>query len=234
MNDSNPLPRWSAKRFLRGAVLLSSLHLSVCSMVGAAETAPDSYRPTVLAVWKPQEIGFHFQSFTTFYSCQALEDRIRMILLALGAGKDIRVRSSGCEMGKIAKLPFVRIRLSSPVEATPQVLEELKATRSTRELTARVRGERAPDDEERFDAYWKPVSLFRSKLRLDPGDCALVEQLQREVFPKLAVRVTKDQVNCMPNQVSMTMPRMELEALVPVEQAAPKDATEKKPGTSPQ
>ena len=223
MNASRVLPRYSSEALRASAIVIVGLFSSI-SYAAETQSAPDATAPPVAAVWKQQEIGFHFQSFTTFYTCQALEGRIEQILLAVGADpKALRVRSTGCEGGRIARLQFVRIKVTSPVEATPEVLAQLKSTRSTRELAARVKGERAPEADERFDAYWKPVSLFRGRLRLDPGDCQLVEQLQREVFPKLGVRVTKDGVNCMPNQVSMTTPRLELEALVPVKQDEKKD-----------
>jgi hypothetical protein len=216
-------------RLRSGALLALALHLCASLAATAAESPADVQPAIVSAVWKPQEIDFHFQSFTTFYSCQALESRVEQILLALGADKkSLQVRSNGCEGGRIARLPYVRIKVMSAVEATPKVLAELESTRTTRELAARVKGERAPDADERFDAYWKPVSLFRGRVRLDPGDCQLVEQMQREVFPKMAIRVTKDQVNCMPNQVSTTMPRLELEALIPAEQAKGKDSPEQK------
>jgi hypothetical protein len=224
MNDSSFISRsWIAGC---GPGLLFLLGCGVIGPVAhGAETAADTKPETVAAVWKPQEIAFHYQSFTTFYSCPALEARVELILLALGADKrSLNVRASGCEMGRIAKVPYVRIRMTSPVEATPKVLAELESTRSKRELAARVRGERPPETDEQFDAYWKPVALFRSRLRLDPGDCPLVEQMQREVFPKIGVRVVKDQMNCMPNQTSLTMPRLDVEALMPVEQADPNKA----------
>lgn len=192
---------------------------------GISEAIPDA--KTVSAVWKTQEIDFHYQSFTTFYSCQALEDRVRQVLLALGAMKEgLAVVASGCPGGQIARMPFVRIRVTSPVEATPQVLAELEETRSTRELAARVRGERPPDIAQQFPAHWKAVSLYRGKVALEAGDCSLVEQLRRSVFPKLAVRVVKENINCTPNQINMGRPRLEMEALTRVPDADA--ATEKK------
>jgi hypothetical protein len=222
MRDSTQKSGRANKRWSRALLAVAA---SLCASFGApaaalaAESPADAQGAPVSSVWKAQEIGFHYQSFTTFYSCQALESRVERILLAVGADKEsLQVRSTGCEGGRIARLPYVRIKLRSPVEATPEVLAELESTRSTRELAARVKGERAPDPNERIDAHWKPVALFHGRLRLDPGDCQLVEQLQREVFPKMAIRITKDQVNCMPNQVSMTMPRLDLEALIAVDQ----------------
>lgn len=151
---------------------------------------------------------------------------MRQVLLALGAVKEgLVVVASGCPGGQIARMPFVRIKVTSPVEATPQALAELEETRSTRELAARVRGERPPDIAQEFPAYWNTVSLYRGKLGLEAGDCSLVEQLRRSVFPKLAVRVVKENVNCTPNQINLGRPRFEIEALTRVPDA---DASQKK------
>ena len=169
--------------------------------------------PEVSAVWKPQEISFYYQSFTTFYACRSLEDRVRQLLMALGADKELKVRAASCQGNEIARFPHVSIKLSSPVEATPEALAELEKTRSTRELTARVRGEPMTEVTEQFPAQWKPVSLSRGSFRLEPGDCELIDQLKRHVLPKLAIRIVKDDMNCTPNQVSLGQPRLEVEAL---------------------
>lgn len=205
------------------AIVLLLAHASVAAADGAAETSLETPADAarVAAVWKPQEIEFHYQSFTTYYTCQALEDRVERVLKAAGA-RDLDVQTSGCESGYIAKMPRVRIRIISPVEATPEALRELEETRSTRELAARVRGETIPDIAEQFPATWKRIALYRGKFRLDPGDCALIEQLKRYVFPKLAIRVAKDTAICVPNQLLRGHAQFEIDALTEV----PRDAAD--------
>lgn len=184
----------------------------------AAESPADAPASAeqVQAIWKAQEISFYFQSFTTFYACRSLEDRVRMLLTELGADKGVKVRVTSCFGNEIARLPHVRINVTAPVEATPEALAELEKTRSTRELTARVRGERMTEGTEQFPAYWKPVSLSRGSLRLEPGDCELIDQLKRQVLPKLSIRIVRDQLACTPHQHSMGQPRLEVEALTAV------------------
>lgn len=181
----------------------------------------------VAAVWKPQEINFYYQSFTTFYSCASLAEKVKRLLLALGANRDLKVRSTGCESSEIARMPVVRIRLSSPAEATPQTLAELEKTRSVRELIARVRGESAAGIEAaaQFPAHWKPVSLSRGDLALDSGDCELIDEFKRKVLPKLSIRVVRDGMRCTPHQFSLGQPRLEVEALTAVPATLP-DAAE--------
>ncbi len=204
-----------------------SLILMTALVTTASAVEPAAEVPTVPAVNQTLQIEFHFQSFSTFYSCDALEDRVEQVLLALGNVRDIRVTTSGCPVGGVAYLPHVRISLTVPVEATPQVLADLEKTRSTRELTARVRGERPPDIAEQFSAYWRPVSLTRGrKLRLEPGDCALLDQLKRHVFPRMGVKVVKDNLTCSARDPMRGQVRMEIEALTavaenPADEAAP-------------
>lgn len=197
--------------------ILTVLCLAVAVPPAARSAEPAAEPPpTVSAVTRTQEIDFYFQSFTTFYSCRSLEDRVRQLLLELGVDKSTKVKVSSCFGNEIARFPHVRMQVSSPVEATPEVLAEFEKTRSTRELAARVRGERPVEVTEQYPAYWKPVSLSRGSLRLESGDCELIDQLKRKVLPKLAVRVVKDDVSCIPNQVSLGQPRLEVEALTRV------------------
>jgi len=183
--------------------------------------AADEPPPPVPAIWKQQEINFYFHSFTTFYSCRSLADRVEELLLALGASPQTKVRSSGCIGNEIARMPYLRINLESPIEATPAALAEAEKTRSTRELAARVRGERAADPTDQFPAHWKHVSLSRGEFNLEPGDCELIEQLKRKVLPRLAVRIVKDDMQCTPNQLTLGQPRLEVEALTEVPKPSP-------------
>ncbi len=189
---------------------------AVASLANADDPAPEPQRAPVQAIWKAQEIKFYFQSFTTFYSCSSLETKVKRLLVAVGASKEMRIRTRGCTLNHdIAKMPYLEITLLSPAEATPEVLAELDKTRSHRELVARVRGDskQAELAESQFPAQWKRLSLSRGKLNLEPGDCELIEQLKKKVFPKLAVRMVDDQVECVPNQISMTQPRLVVDVL---------------------
>ena len=171
---------------------------------------------TVQAIWKHQEISFYFQSFTTFYSCTCLEGKLERVMKALGVHAKVRVRSADCP-SSIARMPRVVMKVASPVEATPEAYAERDKNKSVRELTERVKGGKSThplDSLEAFSAQWRKVSLTRGRLALEPGDCELIEELQRKVLPKLAVRVTKDDLLCSPNQLTLGQPRLEVEALV--------------------
>ena len=180
----------------------------------------------VKAIWKQQQISFYFTSFTTYYACASLEDRIESLLKALGARAKVQVRSPDCPT-RVATMPHVMVDVTSPVEATPQAIADRDKNKSTRELAARVQGKRPDQIEglEEFPAQWKRLSLGRGKLSVEPGDCELIDELRRKVLPKLGIRVVDNDVQCMPHQLSLTRPRLEVEALV----ALPKPDTKEEP-----
>jgi hypothetical protein len=202
--------------------LLCALAVGLLADARAAE--PASPEP-VQAIWKHQEFSFYFQSQTTFYSCSSLEAKLERILKALGTRPDVLVRSIDCQKGPV-EMPRVTVSISAPVEATPETIAERDKSKSTRELAARVRGESedsaalAP-----FPAQWKRVSLSRGAVNLEPGDCELIDEVRRKVLPKLNVRVVEDGVECIPRQVSMRQPKLEVDALVALPK--PDEAQEK-------
>jgi hypothetical protein len=184
----------------------------------------------VQSIWKQQEISFYFQSFTTFYSCTSLEAKIERIMRELGVHARVKVRSAECP-SSVARMPRVVMQVISPVEATPAALAERDKNKSVRELAQRVRGKKSDhplDSLEEFPAQWRPVSLTRGRLDLQPGDCELIDELQKKVLPKLAVRIVRDDVQCSPNQLTMGQPRLEVEALIEIPKP---DAAEPKQGT---
>jgi hypothetical protein len=200
-------------------IRVSLLALCVALGVQRASAAEDDAAPAesqpVDAIWKQHEFSFHFQSFTTFYSCTGLESKLERLLKALGA-KDaqVRVRAPECPT-TVARLPRVTIEARSPVEATPEAIAERDKNKSTRELAARVQGKKESSEiTEQFPASWKRVSLSRGALGLEPGDCELIDELRRKVLPRLAVRVIKDSVSCSPNTLQLGQPQLEVESLV--------------------
>lgn len=182
------------------------------------EVAAATPADPVQAIWKHQEIAFYFQSFTTFYSCTGLESKLERIMRELGVHARVKVRSADCPYS-VARMPRVVMQVISPVEATPEALADRDKNKSVRELAQRVRGKKSEqplDSLEQFPAQWRRVSLTRGRLDLQPGDCELIDELQKKVLPKLAVRTVKDDVLCSPNQLTLGQPRLEIDALVEI------------------
>jgi hypothetical protein len=109
----------------------------------------------------------------------------------------------------------VRIKMRSPIPATPEALAELEKTKPYRELLGRVTGkDTLQDAAAQFPARRQQVSLSTRKIDLEPEECELIEQMITEVFPKLGVRVVKKNISCFPPRVSKLKPRLEVEALL--------------------
>jgi hypothetical protein len=115
------------------------------------------------------------------------------------------------------------MRFRSPILATPDAIAELEKTKGYRELLGRVTGSSAAIQEAaaQFPVQRQPILLSNRTVGFEPEECELVEQLSRQLFPKLAVRVIKQQTSCFPGQVSLIKPRLEVEALVRTPQEAP-------------
>src|ERR1700726_5297681 len=90
------------------AVLLAATGWAAADEAGAAAAHSES------AVWTPKELTFVYQGFTTRYSCDGLRDKVRSVLLDLGAQKkDLKVMELGCSSpsGRPDPFPGVRVKL---------------------------------------------------------------------------------------------------------------------------
>jgi hypothetical protein len=196
------------------AVLLlsaSAAHAQSLDDEAAADPA------VVEAVWKPQRINFVYRGYSTLYSCSGLQHKLKKILATVGARDHLELRAYSCD--DAMSIARFQIALASPVEATPENVQELSTYDARDELLARVRGERlaSAEDLPRFPAVWKTISFSRSReMRLEPGDCELVQQLRRHVLPRMSVQIVSDRVQCSAfgNYVK---PQLTVSALVPVE-----------------
>jgi hypothetical protein len=119
----------------------------------------------VAAVWVQKEVRFVYTGFTTKYSCDGLEDKMRRILLQLGARDDLKVMPYGClRSGTPETNPGVRIVL--------HVLQPVGAAGG-----------------EPVAAHWKTVDLLAGRDAVDASlDCELIAQLKRDVLPLFSPR----------------------------------------------
>jgi hypothetical protein len=163
-----------------GVGLMFSLPLS------AADAGPGSLVP---AVWKEQRLDFSYMGRTARYSCEGLRDKMRSLLLDLGARRDLKVSLLGCNesapLGRGYLGPRLSIVFSSPAlpEAAAQPLHagDLSAV------------------EARYESFTLTSDAFRN---YGVGDCELVEEFARQILPKLATKDVKQDITCVPYQAS--------------------------------
>src|ERR1700704_4819616 len=89
--------------------------LTATGWAAADETGAAAARGQA-AVWTPKELTFVYQGFTTKYSCDGLRDKVRGVLLDLGAQKkDLKVQQLGCSSSSGRPDPFPGVRVKMKV-----------------------------------------------------------------------------------------------------------------------
>jgi hypothetical protein len=145
----------------------------------------------IAAVWREQHLNFFYMGRTSRYSCEGLRDKVRAMLLDLGARRDIRITALGCEGADAARArpgslgPSLNIVMSTPVlpDASAKPLH--------------------PGDPAAVDARFEPFTITSDAFRnMGIADCELVEEFSRQILPKLAARNLKQDITCVPLEQS--------------------------------
>jgi len=183
------------------------------STVAATEAPARDAR--IAAVWKVQQLTFEYRGYSTLYGCRSLQQKLKVILIGVGAREGIDLRSYYCdEQSGIARF---QIRIESPVIATPENVRALTTHDARQELVARVNGTRLDSaaDVQSFAAVWRTVSFARDRgMRLAAGDCELVQQIRQQILPQLSVQILYDNVHCSAAFGNIAPPRLTVSALV--------------------
>jgi hypothetical protein len=148
----------------------------------------------VEAVWVSRDVSFVYQGFTTHYSCDGLRDKIREMLLELGAG-DLKVREQGCirQVG-VEPFPGVRVTMQVLVPASSEHDKKISPV---------------------VPAHWATVVLMpRNTSVEEQGNCELIEQFKETFLPLFATRQIKYQSTCIPHQITLGT-YLSAEVLVP-------------------
>jgi hypothetical protein len=183
--------------------MFAAIALSLAHPAAADDVVP--------AVWKQQEISFVYRGGASTHTCGGLRTQLRSLLIALGAHEATTVTAVECDDAGLARR--VAIVVASPFEAAAADRDPPHS--STAALIARVRSERLEEAPAIFPARWKTISFASSmRLRLSTGDCELLKQLQRDVMPRLSVRVLRDKMRRQCDFGSGNRPQLVVAALV--------------------
>lgn len=140
------------------AACVAACMCAVVSVPALAASAP----PEQPAAWVQKELNFRYVGFTTKYSCDGLQDRMRRLLLKLGARDDLKVTGYGCIAPQTT--PGVRIVM--------HVLQPASAPAG-----------------QTVAAHWQTVDVLADRDLFDAArDCELIAQLDRDVLPLFAAR----------------------------------------------
>jgi hypothetical protein len=160
------------------------------------------------AVWKEQHVDFRYRGRTAQYSCDGVRDKVRAMLIDLGARRDAKIAAIGCSGdGVPSSAASLSVIFSAPAlpeaAAKPLHVGDLVAT------------------DARFESFTIASDAFRN---MGIGDCELVEEFARQILPKLTTRNVKQDIACVPYQQSgsrflvqgeilKTLPRVEQRSL---------------------
>ena len=140
----------------------------------AAPIAPEASFPSgdQSAVWVPKELTFIYREFTTQYSCDGLQQRMRKLLLDLGARSDLQVRGYGCTR-LVGPDPFAGVRIKL------NVLQLANGQAHT------------------VPAHWQTVRLPPEHDPLwQAADCELIQQVGQQILPLFAARNVEARSQC--------------------------------------
>jgi hypothetical protein len=166
-------------------------------------------------VWTPKELRFTYMGFTSHYSCDGLADKMRTILLQLGARPDLKIRELPCAggLGRPTEFPGVTVNMN--------VLKPWDAGSANATATP-------------VPARWKPMELSTDRDPLkEAGDCELIEQVKAHVLPLFSTRQVDFRSTCVPNQLQLGGTQLKAEVLVPVDQQAPGGKPSAAPAAAP-
>jgi hypothetical protein len=172
-------PRFMAALCLSGALAVSPV------------PAPAQSGATVTAVWRKQHLQFAYLGFTMRYTCDGLRDKVRAMLIELGARRDLHLLAQGCadsgaELRRGGPIPRLVVDFYSPAPASPDKPKPAQ-----------------PGDPEPFEARYEPFRISTDVFRnMGAGECELVEEFARQILPKLATRAVTQKITCVPYQES--------------------------------
>jgi hypothetical protein len=210
------------RRLLIGPALLALAFASAGVGVAAeartaADASPAGTAPTVNAVWTEHEFTFTYFGRGTYYSCGGLENKIEYLLTQLGARPEPRVTVSCLDGGGVQAMPTARIKVAVPTVVTPELLAQLEAEKSKRELVAKVQRNGSAVDvaTAQFPAEHRIVEFEGRRLdHIEDGDCELLEQLLRQVLEPLGIREAPDSsLTCIPRMSQFGSVHLKLESL---------------------
>ena len=180
---------------------LTAVALLACAAVrGQPQAESSAGAGAVSAVWAPKQLNFNYRHATATYSCDGLQEKMRSILLKLGARADLQVRGYGCtRLVGPDPLAGVSIRMNVLQPAGTQA------------------GQAVP-------AHWKRVDLLTDYDNHDPidaaGDCDLINEIRHQVLPLFATRKVDYSAICELHHLVPGGTRLKAQVLVPDQSAA--------------
>jgi hypothetical protein len=189
----NVIQRWM---LLWGAVaVLAGLSCGSPSSAAAEATTASPPADIVTGTWQPHKVTFSYYGITSLYTCDGLEDRVRQILLHLGARRDVKVYASGCPG------PFNTPSHSAWVDADFYSLAPAADA----------------DASDTVKARWAPMEVTARRPNfMGDGDCELMQGMKDLITKNFSLRGIEYRTNCVPHELWMDSYAVKGQALTAV------------------
>ena len=153
------------------------------TLSGGTAFAAESPVETQSAAWQSHHVQFDYFGITARYTCYGLEDKVRAILIYLGARSDLSVRAQGCPRGgdSISRTAWVTADFSTLVPAD------------------------APASAATTPASWTSLKLQADRpYFMGNGDCELIDQMRKVLSDNFSWRgQVSISASCQPHTVQI-------------------------------
>jgi hypothetical protein len=168
------------------AALICGSSLSLASPAAVAPT-PEA------TAWQHHSARFNFAGFTSAYTCDGMEGKVREIMKFLGARKDLQVAAHGCPRGGNSPSHMVWVTLEF------DTLAPAPAGAATADL---------------IPAQWTEFRLTGQRpFFMDAGDCELIEAMKPMLTANFSLRALEYSTSCTPHEVTFADFRVKGEVL---------------------
>jgi hypothetical protein len=194
----------TAAKGLLVAGALASLSLASAEPGRASERTASLQAAAVpqASVWQHHQAKFNYFGITSLYTCDGLEDKVRLILRYFGARQEgLQVQAQGCPRG-------------------PESVSHVAWVSADFDTLAAAEADVPAADT--VPARWTPIRINAERpFFMGEGDCELIDQMRATLTKNFSLRGLAYNANCTPHQLSLADFRVQGEALKSLAEHSP-------------
>jgi len=175
------------------AAIAAASSLACGAPLTLAAPAADAAPTPEATAWQHHGAKFNFSGFTSAYTCEGMEGKVREILAFLGARRNMQVSAQGCPRGpnSLSHMVWVTVEFDT--------------------LAPAAAGAAAAD---LVPAQWTAFRLTAQRpFFMDAGDCELIEAMKPMLTANFSLRALEYSTSCTPHEVTFADFRVKGEVL---------------------
>jgi hypothetical protein len=186
----------------REIIVITAAMVGTVGFAGAATKGPGPNAEVVAGSWQHHSMKIIYLGRTTLFSCSALEDHVKAILMQLGARKDANILAYGC---RGPDQPSRNVSVDADFYTLAPVADGSSAGT--------------------VQAYWVNREIQPERpYSLDEGDCELVYDMKDMISNSFALKNLEYDASCVPNQLNLNGYHVKANALIAVPPPKTKEA----------